>query len=212
MSNNTDTALLQLYIAEYQALTTRASYWIVLQVGLLPIIPIYLAMAAQVWQYGPVLKEVVVWATLSGMQIIGIVWAQTIVEQYGLVRYLECYLRPLVEDIVHRSVFWGYEPYLIKRRTIPTSFAEPAVAIISFALLIITCITRYATRLWLRLSWWDACGLIVNLALLYLLWKRRLEASEIRHEWTAFDEKLGQRLEEIRKDTENSTKQHKQIS
>jgi hypothetical protein len=37
MSNNTDTALLQLHIAEYQALTTRASYWIVLQVGLLPI-------------------------------------------------------------------------------------------------------------------------------------------------------------------------------
>ena len=199
MSDTSEDKLINLHIAEYQALTTRASYWIVLQVGLLPIIPIYLAMAAQVWQYGPVLKEIVIWSTLAGMQITGIVWAQTVVEQYGLVRYVECYLRPLAEEVVHTKLFWGYEPYLIKRRTIPTSFAEPAVAVISSALLIITCVSRYSMHSWLKLSWWDACGFVVNLALLYLLWRRRLEAGEIRREWTMFDKKLGERLEKIRK-------------
>jgi hypothetical protein len=207
MSNTSEDNLVNLHIAEYQALTTRASYWIVLQVGLLPIIPIYLAMASQVWQYGPVLKEVVIWATLAGMQITGIIWAQTVVEQYGLVRYVECYLRPLAEELVHTNVFWGYEPYLIKRRTIPTSFAEPAVAVISSTLVIITCVSRYWVLSWLKLSWWDACGLVVNLALLYLLWRRRLEAGEIRREWTMFDEKLGERLEEIRKTTETKQTQ-----
>lgn len=207
MSHTNEASLVQLHIAEYQAATTRASYWIVLQVGLLPIIPIYLAMAAQVWQYGPVLKEVVVWATIAGVQIIGIVWAQTVVEQYNLVRYVECYLRPLIEAVVHTNEFWGYEPHLIKRRTIPTSFAEPAVAVISSALLIVTCISRYWIHPWLKLSWWDACGLVVNLCLLYLLWRRRLEAGEIRREWTAFDESLTRRFEDIRKTAEESARQ-----
>src|SRR6266446_9227898 len=72
-------ALIQLHTSEYQALSTRASYWIVLQVGLLPLIPLYLAMATQVWQYGPSIKRVVIWTTLGGYKL----W-----ESYGLKRWL----------------------------------------------------------------------------------------------------------------------------
>ncbi len=143
---------------------------------------------------------------VRGVQIVGIIWAQTVVEQYGLVRYVECYLRPLIEDLVQTNVFWGYEPYLINRRTIPTSFGEPAVAIISSALLIITAICRYWIHSWLSLSWWDACGLVMNLGLHYLLWRRRLEAAEIRREWTEFDQNLGQSLEALRKEKEKLSK------
>ena len=208
MLQPTDSSLIQLHIAEYQALTTRGSYWIVLQVSLLPIIPIYLALAAQMWQSGVILREVVIWMTLAGLQIVGIVWAQTVLEQYALVRYVECYLRPMVEKTMSSADFWGYEPHLIKNRAVATAFAEPTVAILCSAFLMITCITRYRIRPWLNLSWWDICGVMANLGLLVLLWKRTLTAQRIRREWTRFDQKLAEKLERTRLSSHKPHKQH----
>lgn len=197
MSHDNEASLIQLHIAEYQALTTRASYWIVLQVSLLPIIPVYLALAAQVWQSGVIVKEVVIWATLAGLQTVGIVWTHTVLEQYALVRYIECYLRPLTKKVVHTDTFWGYEPYMIRSRPIPETFAEPAIAALSSVLLIITCISRYWMHLQLSISEWDICGVVINVGLLIFLWKQTLGAGKIRREWTADDKKLAQKLEEL---------------
>src|SRR5437868_4189465 len=93
-------ALIQLHIAEYQALTTRGSYWIILQASLIPIVPIYLALAVEVWKSGTIVREVVIWIAVAGLQLIGIVWGQTLVEGYNVVRYIECYLRPLIDKEV----------------------------------------------------------------------------------------------------------------
>jgi len=46
----------------------------------------------------------------------------------------------------------------------------------------------------------------MNLGLHYLLWRRRLEAAEIRREWTEFDQNLGQSLEALRKEKEKLSK------
>lgn len=198
MSQTNDASLVQLHIAEYQAVTTRASYWIVLQVGLLPVVPIYLALAAKIWQSGAIVKEVTIWATLAGLQIVGIVWIQTVLEQYALVRYIECYLRPLAWNVVKTTDFWGYEPYMIKHRAIPT-YSEFAVAVLSSVLLIITCVSRYWIHLSVNLSWWDLCGIIVNVGLLIFLWMQTLGTGKIRREWSAYDKKFARRLEEVRK-------------
>jgi hypothetical protein len=47
-SSTTDTALVQLHIAEYQALTTRGTYFITIMAGMFPLFVLYLAVVAQV--------------------------------------------------------------------------------------------------------------------------------------------------------------------
>lgn len=79
------TNLTQLHIAEFQALTTRSSYWIILQAGLLPAVPIYLALACQVWTANVVRKEIVVWGALLGLQLIAMLWANVLAENYAAV-------------------------------------------------------------------------------------------------------------------------------
>src|SRR5258708_2627795 len=109
-------ALTQLHIAEYQALTTRSSYWIILQASLLPAVPIYLALASQVVSKNVMRKEIYVWGALAGLQLIAILWANVLAENYAAVNYIERYLRPLAEDTVRTTLFWGYEPYLTRHR------------------------------------------------------------------------------------------------
>src|SRR5258708_9039570 len=100
-------ALNQLHIAEYQALTTRSSYWIILQASLFPAVPIYLALAVQVWSANVMRKEIVVWGALAGLQLIGILWANVLAENYAAVNYIESYLYPLVKKIVRMDLFWA---------------------------------------------------------------------------------------------------------
>ena len=179
-----ENSLLQLHLAEYQALTTRASYWIVLQVSLVPAVPVYLALAAQVWQAGVIVKGVVVWATLAGLQLIGIVWSQLMLEEYAAVRYIEFYLRPLIKNVVGSDLFWGYEPYLVKHRLIRQGWGEASISVLGLIVFLITLAARIP-----EFSRWDAAGAVINLVILRFLWKHSNRARKARREWSAFDTK-----------------------
>ncbi|MGA9997667.1 MAG: hypothetical protein WBP93_19790 [Pyrinomonadaceae bacterium] len=201
MSHTNEASLVQLHIAEYQALTTRASYWIVLQFGLLPVVPIYLTLAAQVWESGAIVKEAVIWGTVAGLQLLGLVWTQTLIEMYAAVSYIELYLRPLVKSIVDTDrVFWGYELYLIKNRPAPALWGDLGIP----SLILIVLVTTFLIRLRV-ISRWDICGVIVNLILLSLIslsvWKMR----KMRREWSAFDVKLAEKLEKTHRTGMKST-------
>jgi hypothetical protein len=136
--------LTQLHIAEYQALTTRASYWIVLQFSLLPVVPIYLALAAQVWESHAIVKEVVIWGTVAGVQLVAIVWVHTLLDMFAIVKYLELYLRPLVKNVVDTNkLFWGYELYLIGKRPTPAVWGEIGIPFLTFIVLVATFVIRF---------------------------------------------------------------------
>ena len=202
MSHTNDASLLQLHIAEYQALTTRASYWIVLQFGLLPVIPIYLALAAQVSESGVILKEVVIWGTVAGLQLVALVWAQTALEMFAVVRYIELYLRPLVKSVINTdSVFWGYELYLIKNRPTPALWGEFGVPFLNLIVLVVTFLFRFR-----EISRWDIYGVIVNLILLSILLVSTWKVGKMRREWSASDVKPAQKLEKTRRVFRKSTK------
>jgi hypothetical protein len=193
-TQETSAALIHLHIAEYQSLTTRQSYWMILQISLVPIIPIYLALALDMWIRATIPGKILTWGTLAGLQLLGYLWAQTMVEYYTSVRYVECVLRPLIKRIVDTDLFWGYEPHLsAHRHTSPLSWelSFPILAAVLFA-------TTTALRYWTFKGWfpfWDIFGAIINLCLLAALWRHCLTAVRIRREWSTCDKDVVKQLE-----------------
>jgi hypothetical protein len=185
-----DNTLIQLHLAEYQALTTRASYWIVLQFSLLPAGPVYIVLAYQAWQSGSIkIKEIVVWSTLAVLQLMAMLWSNTILEQFAIVKYIECYLRPQIG----KGLFWGYEPYLVKHRPIKSTWGNYSIPTLGLIVLVIILITRFN-----EFSRWDVGGVTINLILLAILWNLSFKISKMQREWSTFDKNLVQKLEEDR--------------
>ncbi len=185
-------ALLQLCLAEYQALTTRCSYWIVLQIGLLPVVPVYLVLAVTVWQSGVIIREVVLWTTLAGLQLIALLWAQTMIEQFAIVKYIECYLRRILETVVDGDLFWGYEPYLVMHRPVKSIYGGLSVPFLIVVVLAVTLICRLK-----EFSRWDFCGVVVNLMLLVIVCWSTYTAGKLQREWSKSDKMLAQKLDEM---------------
>ncbi len=182
--------LLQLHLAEYQALTTRASYWIVLQYGLMGVVPVYLALGFQAWQSAPV-KEVVIWATLAFLQFTGLLWALTMLEQFAIVKYIECYLRPLIRESLAADRFWGYEPHLVKNRPYSINSGHFIVPAIILLVIVATFATRvpYLTR-------WDIAGVATNVALQISLWYFSNKSRKMVLEWSNYDREFAKSLNE----------------
>lgn len=186
------TLLTQLHIAEYQALTTRCSYWIILQASLLPAVPIYLALAVQVWSANVMRKEIVVWGALAGLQLIGILWANVLAENYAAVNYLEGYLHPLIEKTVGSDLFWGYESYLTLHRPTKRYWGEAFIPLLGIFVFLATCWVRAPTH-----SAWDGVGAFANAICLFLLVRKSIKAIEIIRKWSQFDGGRAHTLEKL---------------
>jgi hypothetical protein len=160
-----------------------------------------LALAAQVWQSGAIVKEVVIWSTVAGLQLVALVWAHTLLEMFAVVRYIELYLRPLVKRVVDTDrMFWGYELYLINNRSAPALWGEFGIPSLTFIILVITFLIRFR-----EISRWDIYGVIVNLILLSLVLVSVWKIGKLRREWSASDVRHAQRLEKSRKIAKKST-------
>lgn len=185
-----DRTLMQLYLAEYQALTTRASYWIVLQFSLLPAVPVYIVLGYQA-SSSIKTKEIVIWATLAVLHLLAILWANTMLEQFSIVKYIECYLRPQIRKGLATDRFWIYEPYLIKHRPIKPKWGNYSIPALGLIVLAIIIAVRFP-----EFSRWDAVGAIINLGMLGILWNFSYKISKIQREWSEHDKPLVQKLEE----------------
>jgi hypothetical protein len=73
--------IMGIHIAEYQALTTRCSYWITLQYAALTVILVYLSVAATLWS-SSLDRRLFFWVSSLFLQVIGYFWMQTQGEQY----------------------------------------------------------------------------------------------------------------------------------
>lgn len=103
-----DRGLLLVHLAEYNALTTRVTYWLTLQFAVWPIMMGLGALLALLW--GKLPNTVVLWGGALLAQMFGVMWYAVTIELYRAVRYIEQDLRPLVEAAIgNRSRFWNYE-------------------------------------------------------------------------------------------------------
>jgi hypothetical protein len=89
-------AQLQIHLAEYQAITTRNTYWLTLQYALFPILGAAIAVLAQMWNQfdeDPALStqshRIIIWLVIALANVIMIAHTEVGWESYDNVVYLE---------------------------------------------------------------------------------------------------------------------------
>lgn len=157
--------LIQLHVAEYQALTNRCTYWISLQFAAVSVLLVYLGLVATVWN--SLNHAFLIWGSAVVGQIVAIVWLQLLSEQYRVIRYLETVLRPMVNPLINEaSSFWGYEPHLAEDRGTHPVWWEYSMTVPMLFIIVIL--------IWLRrpFSSGDYFGLLLNIILFgFLVWQ-----------------------------------------
>jgi hypothetical protein len=56
------------------------------------------------------------WALIIGVQVIGVINANMLWENYCIISYIETDLKPQITELTKKETFWGYEPFLSKLR------------------------------------------------------------------------------------------------
>jgi len=153
--------LLQVHLAEYQAITNRCTYLMAIQYGILPMPLIFLAVVAQIWDSFN--QGFLTWVSLFILQIMVIIWASLLLEQYKAVDYLEKELRALVKSIVKEKLFWQYEPYLARLRGTKPLWNEFIMPFTDLVAIVAVSIFRFP------LSKWGYFGFVSNIVLFLLL-------------------------------------------
>lgn len=170
-------AILDLHLAEYQALTARCTAWMSWQIGMWPLVVLFLALMFQA--HGIIPIPTLVWLSLLGVQIILFTYAHMMYEQFMAVRYIEVDLRARVAELVPRHPFWGYELYLVGRRgpveLAPDWFMGAALLTIVLGLAVAT----------FPRQWFDLATFVTNLGVSTLIGVKTLKIIRIRREFSS---------------------------
>lgn len=106
----TDSGLLQLHLAEYNALTTRVTYWLTLQFTVWPIVIGFWGLLALLWASGKVPEVPLLWGGAFISQAFGLMWSGVTIEIYRAARYVEQDLKHMIEGAIGEgAAFWQYE-------------------------------------------------------------------------------------------------------
>ncbi|MGP8252336.1 MAG: hypothetical protein ACLQHF_09895 [Terracidiphilus sp.] len=180
--------LLDAHLNEYQALTTRATYYVVMSTAIWPLIFLYLTFLVTVWQtlskaesadYG---VPLMVWGGGLGVQVALLIWTFLVCEQYKIVLYVEKDLRLRVQNLMPTPDFWLYEQKL-RPRTRPLRWLELQTELWVFVGILVAVVLR----IWISHGFaaLDRIGLTLNLVALVALVLMAVSAAKIRHKWEA---------------------------
>ena len=177
--------LLDVHLNEYQALTTRATYYVVMSTAIWPLIFLYLGLLATAWQHLPAESAkfgfpLMVWGGGLGVQLALVIWTFLVCEQYKMTLYVERDLRPLVKDLVGTPSFWLYEQKL-RGRTPLLKWLELQKELWILILMLIAVLLRILVFHGFGLLDW--IGLALNVVILVALVLMAVSAAKIRHQW-----------------------------
>jgi hypothetical protein len=161
-----DGSLINLHIAEYNALTNRNTGWMNIQQNVWMLMVLSLTLMAAIWAAKPQYFPIILWVALFVVQAQFAVLCFATQEIYRNVYYIECDLRPSIQQMIERPDFWQYEPFLANR-----SGRKPLLTdAIPAALSTITVLIVVLVRIFFKYHWAElAVGLPVNLAVTGLL-------------------------------------------
>ncbi len=118
---------LQTHLFEYNALTTRLTYWITLQYATYAIAVAALGFVAQAW--GSNFNRVqLAWAVMLLMPLLAWAFLTTTYEMLTYVVYIERYLRPKLRPLMGTNSFWKFEQFLARLKRNPLIFLSNSSA------------------------------------------------------------------------------------
>jgi len=178
VTNIIDNKEIELHIAEYEALINRATYYINIQFILLSALIAWIVVIGQIWKTN--LEYILNWALIIGAQIIAIINANMLWENYCIISYIETELKPEIQKIINKKTFWGYEVFLSKLRK--TKTAKNTMKFMDFIGSLIALIIIIATIIYRFPNWvvWDWFGLILNLLLFVALFMKTNQTVMLR--------------------------------
>jgi hypothetical protein len=140
-------SLIQLHIAEYNALTTRNTYWTTIQVAIWSVILLYITVAVMVWVYTwqskPYFEVYIVWGSGIVIQLALATLNFTVQEIYRNVLYIECHLRSTINNIIGEKPFWKYESFLAKNSNKTPTWTDWVATASFLATLVVTTSIRH---------------------------------------------------------------------
>lgn len=163
---------LDLHIAEYNALTTRCTYFTNIQNVVLSVLVIWTTVMIGLWIEKP--TYIISWGTILGAQAFGIISAVLLYEEYNIIRYLESVLKPLIDSLIHKEQFWGYQSFLITQRKKSYKIWEFSTVILTGFIITAVAVTRIP---W---EWGDLLGFILNVFALYVFGSKTYSSAKIR--------------------------------
>lgn len=181
--------LLQVHLNEYQALMTRATYYVVMSTAIWPLIFLYLSLLMTAWhrfseqgnavEYG---FPLIAWGGGFGVQLALWFWTFLVCEQYKTVLYIERPLRRRIEALVGTPEFWQYEPFLKQQRQAPVAKwlelqTEFWVVVSIVAVVVARVLISH------HFTFWDWMGLTLNLVVLVIITSLAVVAAKTRHKW-----------------------------
>ena len=116
--------LLQVYVADYNAMATRINTFMALQFVPWPPLVVVLGLVVNAFNtrtsstsvsaFDPDTTSFVVWLTVMAVHAAVYVYLFSLYEVYNHSRYVETELRPKLSEIINIQPNWGYERFLIK--------------------------------------------------------------------------------------------------
>lgn len=169
---------IDLHIAEYNALTTRSTYFINIQFVLLTALIAWIIVIGNIWNTK--LEYLLNWLLLIGAQILGIINANLAWENYCIIRYTERELKPKIIDLIKKETFWGYETYLVKLRD--TKQTKISLIFMDFLWTLMAGVIIIATAIYRFNNWieWDWLGIILNFLLFVALFMKTYQTVKLR--------------------------------
>ena len=106
---------LHVHLAEYQALTTRNTYWLTIQVALWPLLGVILGLIFQSRSILTTTQQV--WVAVCAINVVVFGFYLALNESYLASLYIEHVRRRLIEPLVANANCWGWEAFLAGRRS-----------------------------------------------------------------------------------------------
>lgn len=168
--------LIHIHIAEYQALTTRSTYWILIQSALWPMLILFITLVAQVYKESD--SRWLVWVSVVIVETVVFQYYASLLEQYRNIVYIEQRLRPLMVQTIGKTSFWQYESWLADQRGNGPHWWEYGPLVIPAGSIIIGIVLRHQGAL--RWDWGDWIGVCVSIAGGYVTWQQARNSHRIR--------------------------------
>ncbi len=170
--NELNKLLVQLHIAEYQALTNRNTNWSTIQLYIFSLIVAFITFMVLVWNKETMLQTFVLWGGCIIVQLCLLQLYFVGHEIYRNVYYIEGELRRNVSALVRDLHVWRYEQFLVTR-----SGKKPIWTDITPTILFLA---AFGIAISLRHQCWDVLGVLFNLPFAVILIFQTIEMVKLR--------------------------------
>lgn len=175
-------SLIQVHIAEYAALTTKATYNIGFCTVIWGLLAGYVTLIVNVW---PRIKQSsIIWVNAAVIELLFIWVSMIIFDQYLSLLYIETELKPrLATKLPKGEEYWGWERFVAKRRDNKAALLWEWGMSIGTGLLIISALIWRIYVGWTKWDWQSA----ISFLLFYFLVEIARDIQNMRKEWMRFN-------------------------